>query len=237
MPEVNRLRRTGPSEGPPTASAEVAAIRRTVWRRRLAVILVVAGVVSSYYLVLDRRVAHLRDPAVALSADSQVYPDALRFLTQPAGQLALQATTLSTARLGPVGSLPPQSPRVDTAGRVWLNISGYGSVGEYGAPIVFPGGESEITSHKQDVFGLVRQVTLECRYTVCWDRNAHSGRVLAAGDPLPDLESTELVRGLKRYSVPEVVTDALTMGLSGSSRRWEVVQVRRLERQDYVTSP
>lgn len=224
------MRRKPRAREPMQASTSIASVRRTVWRRRITVVLAVVLGVSSYCIYLDRRVAHLRVPEAVRQPDSQVFRDALEFLRSPEAQLTLQATITDFGRYGCPGPMSPQNPRLSSTGRLWISVSSFGTIGETGAPVIYPGGEYTITAHVLDLFGLVRKVTVECRYVVCWDRAAREGRILAAGESLPDLNTTETVGGnLARYSEPYVVTDVLTMGLSGKTQRWQARLVARVQ--------
>jgi len=204
-----------------------------VWTVRLLFALAVAGLMWTYSYVMDLRTADLRVPQVALAADSQSYTDTAAALTSHVTQLALLASTTTYAGR-PVGPVAPATLTVQSVGGRWsARISGSGTVGESGYPLLTQP-LFEVVAHRLDRRGLVKEITIECRYSFLWDRGASRGEVLAEGVPLPTPNTTERVAGgLLRHSDAYTVVDRLVLVMNNRTAHWEVQTAERLSRNPY----
>lgn len=213
-------------------SPQVTALRRRVWIVRLAFVLAIVGLSSAYSLAMDQRSAHLRHPDVALLAGGQVFSDAQAGLASHVVQLALQASG-STYAGKPFGAISPAALTVQYQVNRWTaRISGLGTVGESGYPVVTPM-TVQTAEHKVDRRGLVDEITLECAYSFCWDRGATHGAVLSPGTELPRAAKGDYVGGasLLRYTDGARVVDRITLRMNNRSLRWEISVVERLSRE------
>jgi len=200
-----------------------------VWRLRLGAVLAVAVVAAGWFAYWDVRTASMRQPEVALADGSAVYPAGVSYLPSQSAQLTLRATVTDFSRVGRPGPLAPHNAnRQGNTSMFFLQVSGYGSVSDTGAPVLGPV-ETILTHHALDRGGKVSRITLECTYEVCWDRKVMSGRQIAAGEEMPAIGSAETVDGrILRYSDRLRVTDRLVLSFVNRKGRWEVIQVQRL---------
>lgn len=213
-------------------SPQVTALRRRVWIVRSAFVLAILVLSSAYSLAMDQRSAHLRTPEIALSEGGQVISDAQAGLASHVVQLALQASA-STYAGKPFGPLSPAALTVQYQVNRWTaRISGLGTVGESGYPVLTPMSVS-IAEHNVDRRGLVDEITLECTYSFCWDRSATRGVVLLPGEQLPRAAKDDYVGGasLLRYTDGARVVDRITMRMNNRSLRWEISVVERVSRE------
>lgn len=206
---------------------EVISLRRRVLRVRLTVSLAAVVVVASWYTYWDIATASLRRPEVALAEDSQVFAAAEAFLVTQSAQLSLRATITDFSRVGRPGPIAPHSAsRQGSTNMFWLQVPGYGSVTDSGAPLVGPV-VSVIKDHTLGRGGTVSRITVECTYVVCWDRKTTVGRRTLPGEEMPTGPG-ELVDGRAQYSDREQVTDRLVFTFATRRARWEVMRVQRL---------
>ncbi len=223
------MRRGGNGRPRPPVTAEVAALRRRVLRIRLGVALAALVIAAGWFAYWDVRTAAVRRPEVALADGSPVYAAGEAYLISQSAQLTLRATVTDFSRTGRPGPLAPHNAtRQGNTSTYFLQVSGYGSVNDTGAPVVGPV-ETVITGHTLGRGDKVSRITLECTYEFCWDRKAPTARRIALGEEMPAIGSGETVDGrILRYTVRERVTDRLVLGFVNRKGRWEVVQVQRL---------
>jgi hypothetical protein len=147
--------------------------------------------------------------------------------------LALLASTTTYAGR-PVGPVAPVTLTVQSVGGRWsARVSGSGTVGESGFPLLTQP-LFEVVGHRLDGRGLVKEITIECRYSFCWDRGASRGQVLAASSLLPAPGATERVSGgLLRYSDAYTVVDRLILNMNNRTAHWEIQTAERLSRDPY----
>lgn len=222
------MRRRNRLSRPKVITPEVAALRRRVLRVRVVVLLAVAMVVAGWYAYWDLATASLRMPEVALAEGSQVFTAAEGFLVTQSAQLSLRATVTDFARVGRPGAISPyNASRQGNTNYYWVQLQGYGSVNDTGAPVVGPV-VSDIAGHTTGRGGRVNRITVECTYLVCWDRKTVTGRRTVEGEDVPP-NPGELLDGRQpRYGPVEQVTDRLVLGFSTRRGRWEVVQLLRI---------
>lgn len=209
-------------------SPQVAAVRRRVWTVRIAFILTVVLIAFAYNTAMNMRSASLRRPETALADSGQVYADALEWLSSHMGQLTLQATAAEYrgVRTGPLH--PGSSTVQNLSGRWYLRVSNAVSASEYGEPVVSPV-QFVLKDYRTNGGELVTEITLECAYSVCWDRTAKQPRQLAAGEELPLPDRSEVFLGnMTRYSDGLDVVDRVVLHMDHRALKWKPSLVERL---------